>query len=418
MIHRLENEKSALMEITPASSPRPVVFVYQRMLPYHQARFATLNRALGSLGYPCLAVEVAHLDNSYGEIGDMSSQFEETSLHRQVICLFTATNYLDLKPRQVSSAVYRILRDLQPRVVFAPAPAFAEGAGSLHYKVCYGGKLILMDDAWEMTDRRSGLTRTVKRLLYGFYDGGFFPDNLHGHYFASMNIPLERQRYAVDVVGPVFDSDLDKQTTMPLLGRPYVLFVGRLISRKGLEVVLYALAAMANDSLYLVVIGDGPEREALLAKVDELGLAHQVRWLGRQSNSIARRWMIQAMAVLVPSHFEQWGLVVNEAWMVPTLVLGSNTVGALRATYPLEMEWMLLPVSDVSAWQAALEQLIALSPQERSYLLNVSAKLAEKYSLVSHTQSALSLIELSLRSRPSVVVAWLAQLWNGRVAVW
>ncbi len=53
--------------------------------------------------------------------------------------------------------------------------------------------------------------------------------------------------------------------------------------------------------------------------------------------------MAQAVALLVPSEFEQWGLVVNEAWMAPTLVLGSDTVGALRAAYKPEMHWMMMP---------------------------------------------------------------------------
>jgi hypothetical protein len=72
----------------------------------------------------------------------------------------------------------------------------------LHYKVRHGGRLVLMDDAWSLTDQRGRLTRWVKRLFYGFVDGGFFPDRLHGDYFATLNIPLARQRYPVDVVGP------------------------------------------------------------------------------------------------------------------------------------------------------------------------------------------------------------------------
>jgi hypothetical protein len=92
---------------------------------------------------------------------------------------------------------------LAPSTVFAPAPAFAEGAGALHYKVRHGGRLVLMDDAWSVTDQRGRLTRWVKRVFYGYVDGGFFPDRLHGDYFAQLNIPLARQRYPVDAVGPL-----------------------------------------------------------------------------------------------------------------------------------------------------------------------------------------------------------------------
>jgi glycosyltransferase involved in cell wall biosynthesis len=117
---------------------------------------------------------------------------------------------------------------------------------------------------------------------------------------------------------------------------PYVLFVGRLIQRKGLDVLLRAIAGVERRPVRLVVIGDGPERDALQALASELGLDDRVQWLGRRSNTEARLWMAQALALLVPSEFEQWGLVVNEAWMAPTLVLGSDTVGALKGAYRLK----------------------------------------------------------------------------------
>ena len=159
---------------------------------------------------------------------------------------------------------------------------------------------------------------------------------------------------------------------------PYVLFVGRLIQRKGLDVLLRAIAGV-TPPLRLVVIGDGPERDAMQALASAQGLDDRVQWLGRRSNTEARLWMAQALALLVPSEFEQWGLVVNEAWMAPTLVLGSDTVGALRAAYKNEMHWMLMPAGDVVAWQRALSCLLALRPEERAVLMDETRRLAEKY---------------------------------------
>ena len=392
----------------------PVVFVYQRMLPYHQARFAAVAQALRRHGRACVAVEVASFDRGYGKLSDASP----TPIEGQdpVVCLFQGADYLDLSPKQVSAALFDALHRLAPSTVFAPAPAFAEGAGALHYKVRHGGRLVLMDDAWSLTDQRGRLTRWVKRLFNGFMDGGFFPDRLHGDYFATLNIPLARQRYPVDVVGPVPGgaSIVEEAAGMP---EPFVLFVGRLIARKGLDVLLRANAG-ASSALRLVVIGDGPDRVALQALASELGLDDHVRWLGRRSNTEARHWMAQALALLVPSEFEQWGLVVNEAWMAPTLVLGSDTVGALRAAYNAEMRWMLLPPGDAVAWQQALARLLTLRRDERAALLDETRRLAEKYSLAAHTESALELISLPPRARPMVPAGWLARAWHGRVAVW
>jgi len=393
----------------------PVVFVYQRMLPYHQARFTAVSEALRRQGRTCVAVEVASFDRSYGQLSSASPGHAEAP--GSVICLFPGADYLDLTPRGVSGAVYAALRNLAPSAVFAPAPAFAEGAGALHYKVRHGGLLVLMDEAWSSTDHRPRITRWVKNIFYGYVDGGFFPDRLHGDYFATLNIPYARQRYVVAVVGPTPEGSSFIEKAVNANAEPYVLFVGRLIQRKGLDVLLRAIAGVTS-SVRLVVIGDGPARDALQALASELGLAARVQWLGRCSNTDSRLWMAQAQALLVPSDFEQWGLVVNEAWMAPTLVLGSQTVAALKATYKNKMHWMMMPAGDVAAWQHALARLLALTSDERAVLIDESRRLAAKYSLATHTQSALELVNLPQRERPMAPAGWLARAWRGRVAVY
>jgi len=386
------------------------------MLPYHQARFAAVAQALRRQGQACVAVEVASFDRGYGQLSDGSPPPGEA--RDAVVCLFQGADYLNLSPKQVSVAVFDALHRLAPSTVFAPAPAFAEGAGALHYKVRHGGRLVLMDDAWSVTDQRGRLTRWVKRLFYGFMDGGFFPDRMHGDYFARLNIPHQRQRYAVNAVGPLPTSSDAGVAGEPDFAKPYLLFVGRLIGLKNVAVLLQAFASLNDKAVHLVVIGDGPECAALKNLAASLRLEARVVWLGRCPNLLARACMAKAVALLLPSTAETWGLVVNEAWLAPTLVLGSETVGALQAAYPPEMRWMMVPPGDVPAWQQALARLLALRPDERAELLDETRHLAEKYSLAAHTQSALELISLPLRARPMAPAGWLARAWHGRVAVW
>lgn len=393
----------------------PVVFIYQRMLPYHQARFAAVSEALKNLGRVCLALEVASFDRVYGRLAVASPVFTEGQ--STILCLFPDKDYLNLTPQQVSGAVFSALLNLEPSVVFAPAPAFAEGAGALHYKVRHGGRLIMMDDAWGITDQSSLLTRCVKRLFYGYVDGGFFPDRLHGDYFSALNIPNERQRYPVDVVGPILEDSSLVKNAVNTISEPYLLFVGRLTQRKGLEVLLRAIAGL-TPAVHLVVIGDGPQRDVLLALASELRLADHVHWLGRLSNNEARLWMVKAQALLVPSEFEQWGLVANEAWLATTLVLGSDTVGAIKATYKEEMHWMMVPAGDIASWQQVIARLLKMLPDERAALIDATKRLATKYSLAAHTKSALELVNIPKRALPLAPVGWLARAWKGRVTVW
>jgi len=204
----------------------------------------------------------------------------------------------------------------------------------------------------------------------------------------------------------------------PDIAKPYLLFVGRLIGLKNVAVLLKALAGLNDKAVRLVVIGDGPESAALKDLAASLCLDSRVVWIGRCPNLLARVYMAKAEALLLPSNAETWGLVVNEAWMAPTLVLGSDTVGALRATYKNEMRWMIVPPGDVAGWQHALARLLALTADERAVLMDESLRLAEKYSLAAHTQSALELVNMPLRARPMAPAGWLARAWRGRVAVW
>ncbi|MBK6436264.1 MAG: glycosyltransferase [Rhodanobacteraceae bacterium] len=235
-----------------ATSARHVVLVYQRMLAYHCARFTALAAELAREGIRCTALEVANTDSSYGDAISVAS-----TQRGGIVSLFPNCDYLSLRPRQVASAVCMALQALRADVVFAPAPAFAEGAGALHHKVRFGGRLLQMDDAWAATDQSGVLVRWVKRSFNGFVDGGFLPDALHGQHFVGLNIPLDRQAYAVDVVGPATG------IAEPLVAQPdrrFVLFVGRLIERKGLHTLLNALAQWpaSEQRPALVVIGDGP----------------------------------------------------------------------------------------------------------------------------------------------------------------
>ena len=104
--------------------------------------------------------------------------------------------------------------------------------------------------------------------------------------------------------------------------------------------------------------------------------------------------------------------------MAPTLVLGSDTVGALRAIDDPESAWMRIPVEDVAGWVRAIEQLMALTTAERTHWLDRSQTWADRYSLAAHVESALALMKLPLRPRPLAPVGWLARAWPGRVVVW
>lgn len=109
-------------------------------------------------------------------------------------------------------------------------------------------------------------------------------------------------------------------TPDPAVGRdPVVLFVGRLSPLKGCDLLIRAMAEVQRTcpDAELVVIGDGPEREALEALARST--LRRARFLGSQPQAQVREWLNRAKVFSVPSltietgECEAFGLVFAEA---------------------------------------------------------------------------------------------------------
>ena len=108
------------------------------------------------------------------------------------------------------------------------------------------------------------------------------------------------------------------------------LYVGRLSVEKGLDDLLEAFnqvhAKLPESKLDLV--GAGPLEEMLTARVKSLGLELSVRFLGPKSVEEIGPLFVSSTALVLPSHSEPWGLVVNEAMCAGLPVVASRSIGA------------------------------------------------------------------------------------------
>ena len=131
------------------------------------------------------------------------------------------------------------------------------------------------------------------------------------------------------------------------------LFVGRLRVRKGVEVLLEALAALAEPRPRLLVAGDGEHEAALAARAAELGLGGSVVFLGRTSAGEVRALLAHARALVVPSIYEGMPLVVLEAMAAALPVVASAVSGIPEVVVDGDTGW-LVPPEDPAALAAAL----------------------------------------------------------------
>lgn len=108
----------------------------------------------------------------------------------------------------------------------------------------------------------------------------------------------------------------------------YLLGVGRLGRMKGFDLLIEAFArAELERDIRLVIAGDGPEHDRLRAQVDRLALGDRVEFTGRLDGAAVAQAMSGALAVVVPSRAEAFGIVALEAWRSGAPLVMTNRGG-------------------------------------------------------------------------------------------
>ena len=120
---------------------------------------------------------------------------------------------------------------------------------------------------------------------------------------------------------------VDRTAARQALGlrRRTLLSVGGLIPRKGNDIVVQALPALPDVELLLV--GEGPERDALARLAASLGVADRVRFLGAVAHADLPRIYSAADALVLASSREGWANVLLEAMACGTPVIASDVWG-------------------------------------------------------------------------------------------
>jgi glycosyltransferase involved in cell wall biosynthesis len=146
---------------------------------------------------------------------------------------------------------------------------------------------------------------------------------------------------------------------LPLDDTPVLGAVGRLVEEKGFACLLDAFAKVLQHrpDLRLVIIGEGPTRAALQARIDSLGLRASVSLPGHLND--AARLYSAFDWVAIPSLDEGLGLIMQEAVMAGVPVLSSEL--AVFREQLADAGWYA-PVDDVSAWSDAIERALSVSP--------------------------------------------------------
>jgi glycogen(starch) synthase len=116
-----------------------------------------------------------------------------------------------------------------------------------------------------------------------------------------------------------------------------LIFVGRLVSDKGVDLLLRALKLMQNENLFpdLTIVGSGPEEQNLRQLAAELALDRQVAFAGQKSGAALAEILNRHRIQVVPSRWpEPFGIVALEGIACGCVVIGSEQGGLKEAIGP------------------------------------------------------------------------------------
>jgi len=153
--------------------------------------------------------------------------------------------------------------------------------------------------------------------------------------------------------------DVEEFRDLGLERSEVILFVGDMshFERKGISTLLGAMSVLVRESPKLKLVTIGLTNRRFGSEVERLGLRGNVESKGFLERQDLVRWYNRASVLVLPSRFEGFGLVVNEAMACSTPVIISDKVPASDVVAQARAGF-IFPVGDVSALANYIRKLI------------------------------------------------------------
>lgn len=164
-----------------------------------------------------------------------------------------------------------------------------------------------------------------------------------------------------------------------LFGKKVLLFVGRFISEKALPNFVDTIHSLLleHKDLVLVLVGDGDEKQKLQVQIAERRLEHKVLLPGRFEGEELYAWYLCASGFVLPSTYEPFGAVVNEALIFGLPVFCTKYAGASYLVQPGK-GLLFDPLSKSDTTNGLLNFLPILSPVGKIDLMHRPSLMANE----------------------------------------
>lgn len=160
------------------------------------------------------------------------------------------------------------------------------------------------------------------------------------------------------VVLPNFVRELPEAASPHARATAEILAVGRLGLEKGFDLLLraFAQAGLADSGARLTILGEGPERAALLTLARDLGIAAAVSMPGVVKDP--ERWMATCTVFVLPSRYEGFPNALLEAMAMGCAAIAADCDSGPREILRDEQDGLMVPPENVDALARALVRMM------------------------------------------------------------
>jgi len=338
------------------SVPLNIAIVWAQYGPYHFARMSALRKLAGA---KVRAIEIASQTAVYA--------WNRPRGTAELMTLCPNRVFETVSFSKVFARARRAFKELNLDVCILPGYAPRQVLATLLAAKSIGIRTVMMNESHGGTARARFFGNIAKRQLMALFDSALVGGNPQKRYIRSFGFPEEKIFLGYDAVDNEYFSaradevraNADEIRSRFDLPRNYFLNLGRFVFKKNLATLIHAYRLFLNTNptakTHLVLVGSGEEESALrklclglrLAIYDKTktGIAENktaaeqdipgVHFYGFRQIEQNLIFYALADAFILPSLWEEWGLVVNEAMASGLPVIVSETAGCAEDLLPL-----------------------------------------------------------------------------------
>ena len=233
-----------------------------------------------------------------------------------------------------------------------------------------GGKVVLLSDNSYKNNMRQKIGSIIYKIKYlNYFDATWVPGYLAAKLMKFFGVPKQR------IFQGLYCSNqkiFKKGKTISKRQKTF-LFVGQLIKGKGLIELLnsFQIFLNTNKDWKLIIVGKGPLREIIPKHKN-------INYLGFKTPEEISKLMQKSRFLVLPTHLDQWPLVVNEATLCGCGLLITDAVGNIPE-FSNSKNSIVSKISSEKSLLASLEKASKLPDTKLNKMYEESLRLSSKY---------------------------------------